>query len=90
VQGESSSSVAGLRQQADTRKKLQDKSRRQQVSGSKPRESLSACRHQIMRLLMLDTCSSACRHHVVRKPIFMVVGPFFILLLPTWHSWALG
>ena len=25
----------------------------------------------------------------LRKPNLMVVGPFFILLLPTWHSWEL-
>jgi len=43
MQGESSSSVASLRQQAVTRKNWQGKSRRrQQVSGSRPRrESIS-------------------------------------------------
>ena len=52
--GESSSSVAGLWQQAGTRKKRQGKSRRKgQVSGCRPKRE-SACMHQLMRLVVSD------------------------------------
>ena len=55
MQGESSSSVASLRQQAGTRKKWQGKSRRrQQVSSSRPGETPSAYQHSIVRNLMAD------------------------------------
>ena len=41
-------------------------SSRSQVAG--PGESLSACRHKLLRLLISDTCSSsACRHHIMRN-----------------------
>lgn len=55
AQGESSSSVAGLRQHAGTRKKRQGKSRRKgQVSGCRPKRE-SACMDQLMRLVVSDT-----------------------------------
>ena len=46
-------------------KQVPGRSSRFQVAG--PGESLSAHRHQLMRLLMSDTSSSACRHYIMRN-----------------------
>jgi len=73
------SRVASLRQETG---RAQSKSRRER---------------QVVRLLMSSTFLLLLQHAGImlwgiccQKPNFMLVGPFFILLLHTWHSWALG
>ena len=72
TQRESSSRVAGLRQQAGTA--TEEVQEEESGLREQAQESLSAGRHHIMRLLMSDTYS-------------LGLDPYFILLLlPTWHS----
>ena len=89
--------MAGLKEQAGTRKERQGKSRRkQQVSGSRHRResvSMPASAREASDVRHLFFSMQASRHEesVVRKPVLLVVGPLFILLpLPTWRSGALG
>ena len=69
MKGESSSSMAGLTQQAGTRKKEQCKYRRkQQVSGSRPRResiSMQASAREASDIRHLS--SSTCRSQVIRN-----------------------
>jgi len=78
--GESSSRVAGLRQQAC---RAQSKSKRE-------RQVVRLLMSETFLFLFMRNLLSETLMAVYYYQPLMVVHPFFILLLHAWHSWVLG